>query len=112
MRNSRLALADVPADAFDTPLGQAVTRFHAALFRIDDCLRRCADACSLDDFASANFQYGDRQLMLLQEAAEQARVALHLAEREIEANYKPDQADGDGTLFSAQDGDGPYERGA
>jgi len=79
-----LGNADVPQQPDDSPLTNAVLRFHAALFRAEDALSRCRDSCGHAEVTQMSRSYGDEQLMLAMHACEQARVALKLIQREID----------------------------
>lgn len=72
-----------PDPESQSELVRQIARYHSAMFCADDCLRRCRDACNLEDLAHCNFLYADRQLMLATEYVEKARVALELAKRRI-----------------------------
>jgi len=107
--------AGVPRDPDHPSLQEGVERFQLAMYKANDCLRRCADAIDCGDAPNINTEYADRQAMLAAQAVEELRVSLELIRRAISVKLMHDQASRlphpAANLFPAA-ANGPYERGA
>lgn len=108
MSTSQLSNAGSPQRSEPSPLVDAIAKYHSAMFCAQDCLTRCAGACSFEDLSSTNFLYADRQLMLANQYVEKARIALEIAKRELVNVPVAEPAQDAGKLFDKFEKTGPY----
>lgn len=62
---------------------ELVEKFHAALFRVDDALRRAKDAFDVSVPRRIDMPYVDRQLMLAGQYLDQARISLEMVRQNL-----------------------------
>jgi hypothetical protein len=107
------AASPFPANASKIPL--IVQDFQAAMYRLQDCLRRAGDGVNFNDLDHMVFGYVDKQLNLVEENAAMCRICLiNLADEISRTAEKASGSNGQlpsGAFLNFPDA-GPYQGGA